>query len=76
MSVSLEEALNAAGYKLDNVEDCEWLIGKQEEFSEMIDRANNLLDLYEQYLDCKETSEEDGDYNFPSFDEWRKICNL
>ena len=75
MSVSLEEALNGAGYNLDNVEDCEWLIGKQDEFSEMVDRATNLLDSYEQYLGCKETAEEDGHHNFLSFSEWRKIYN-
>lgn len=76
MSVSLEEALEGAGYSLDNVDDCEWLIGKQEEFEELVDKALDLLDLYYNYQDCKEISEDEGEHNFPSFDEWRKLCNL
>ena len=76
MSVSLEEALEGAGYRLDNIEDCEWLLGTKDEYEDLYERAQDFHDLYEDYLDCKKTSEEDGDYNFPSFEEWRKLCNL
>ena len=38
MSVSLEEALNGAGYRFDKIEDCEWLLGKVDEFDELIEK--------------------------------------
>lgn len=28
---------------------------------------------YEEYLDCKETAEEDGIHNYPDFKEWSKL---
>ena len=82
MSVSLEEALNGAGYRFDNIEDCEWLLGKVDEFDELIEKAQDLKDKYDEqdlknkyddYLDCKETAEDDGDYNYPSFREWLEL---
>ena len=73
MSVSLEEALNGAGYRFDNIEDCEWLLGKADEFDELIEKAQDLKDKYDDYLYCKETAEDDGDYNFPSFNEWLEM---
>lgn len=73
MSVSLEEVLNGAGYRFDNIEDCEWLLGKADEFEELLDKAQELKDRYDDYLDCKETAEDDGDYNYPSFKEWLEM---
>lgn len=73
MSVSLEEALNGAGYNLSDPEDCEWLLGKEEEFDELINKAQNVIDLWEEYNDEKDTADEDGDPSFPSFSEW---CDL
>ena len=73
MSVSLEEALNGAGYRFDNIEDCEWLLGKVDEFDELIEKAQDLKDKYDDYLDSKETAEDDGDYNYPSFKEWLEM---
>lgn len=73
MSVSLEEALNGAGYRFDNVDDCEWLLGKVDEFDELIEKAQDLKDKYDDYLDCKETAKDDGDYNYPSFKEWLEL---
>lgn len=73
MSVSLEEALNGAGYRFDNIEDCEWLLGKVDEFDELIEKAQDLKDKYDDYLDCKEIAEDDGDYNYPSFKEWLEM---
>ena len=44
MSVSLEEALNGAGYRFDNIEDCEWLLGKRVEFDELVERAEEIVE--------------------------------
>ena len=44
MSVSLEEALNGAGYRFDNVDDCVWLLGKREEFDELIEKAEEIVE--------------------------------
>ena len=73
MSVSLEEALNGAGYSFDKIEDCEWLLGNVDEFDELIEKAQDLKDKYDDYLDCKETAEDDGDYNYPDFAEWLEL---
>jgi hypothetical protein len=70
MSVSLEEALNGAGYRFDKVDDCIWLLGKKEEFEELFEKAEELHDKYADWQYEKETAEDDGDYNFPDFNEW------
>lgn len=44
MSVSLLEVLENAGYDLTLVEDANWLLSKQEEFEELIERAQEVLD--------------------------------
>lgn len=37
-------------------------------------KSNKLYqDEYDEYLDCKETAEEDGIYNYPDFKEWLKL---
>ena len=73
MSVSLEEALNGAGYRFNDVDDCIWLLGKREEFEELCEKAQEFHDLYCEYLYDKETAEDDGDYNYPDFAEWKQL---
>lgn len=74
MSVSLNEVLLAAGYDAkNNPEDAEWLMSQVGEFNELFSAAEMLVEEYRDYLDCKETAEEDGNYNFPSFKEWREV---
>ena len=74
MSVSLTEVFNAAGYDpVNNIEDAKWLTSKDGEWNELFQAASDLEDEYADYLDCKETAEEDGDYNYPSFEEWRAM---
>lgn len=73
MSVSLEEALNGAGYRLDNVDDCIWLLSKRDEFEELCEKAEELHDKYTDWQYEKETAEDDGDYNFPDFNEWLEL---
>lgn len=45
MSVSLREVIEAAGYNLtDSYEDAMWLLSKQEEFTELVEKADELLE--------------------------------
>lgn len=73
MSVTLSEVLANAGYDIkNNPEDAKWLLAQDGEWNELFGIASDLQDEYDDYLDCKDTAEEDGDYNYPSFEEWRK----
>ena len=73
MSVSLEEVLLNAGYDVkNNPEDASWFLSLSDEYEELVETATDLEDAYNDYLDCKDTAEEDGDYGYPSFEEWRK----
>lgn len=44
MSVSLLEVIEAAGYDISNPEDANWLLGKQSEFEELIEQAEEIVD--------------------------------
>ncbi len=44
MSVSLLEVIEAAGYDLTTKEDAIWLLSKQREFEELIERAEELTE--------------------------------
>lgn len=44
MSVSLREVIEAGGYDLTTEEDCNWLLSKRNEFNELIEQAENLLE--------------------------------
>ena len=48
MSVSLLEVIEAGGYDLSTVEDAQWLISKQNEFEELIEQAENLIEESEE----------------------------
>lgn len=70
MSVSLEEALNCAGYDLNDISDARWLLDKQDEFEELIERAEELDELaidYDEYV-CERENE--GIYEHMSFEEF------
>ena len=76
MSVWLQEVLENAGYDIvNNPEDAKWLLSQQDEFGALCEKAEECVDEYDEYLDHKETAEEDGDYNYPSFEEWREANN-
>ena len=47
MSVSLLEALEGSGYNFYLREDCEWLVSKQSEFEELIEKAQETIEGYE-----------------------------
>lgn len=76
MSVSLEEVLLNAGYDIRNsIEDAMWLQDQKGEFDELVEKAEELEDMYDDYMDARMTAEEDGDFNYPSFNEWRLLNN-
>lgn len=73
MSVSLQEVLENAGYDIiENIEDARWLISQQEEFDALIEKAEECEEDYEEYRDFVDTQEELGEFNNPSWEEWRK----
>lgn len=44
MSVSLLEVIEAGGYNLSTVEDATWLLTKQNEFDELIEAAEKVIE--------------------------------
>jgi len=48
MSVSLLEVIEAGGYDVSIVEDANWLLSKQNEFEELIEQAENLIEESEE----------------------------
>lgn len=44
MSVSLREVIEAGGYDLETVEDAQWLLSKENEFDELIERAEAIVE--------------------------------
>ena len=48
MSVTLQEVLESSGYKLTEKEDAIWLLSKRNEFEELVEAAENLLDALEE----------------------------
>lgn len=48
MGVSLLEVIEAGGYDIQTVEDCNWLLSKQSEFEELIENAEKLIDESEE----------------------------
>lgn len=60
MSVSLDEVLIAAGYDIrNNVDDAQWLLGQRDEFDELCEKANDVVDEYEYAEISKFADEED-----------------
>ena len=47
MSVSLLEVLDNAGYNIDEQDGAEWIISRQNEFDELLERAEATLDVVE-----------------------------
>ena len=49
MSVSLYEVLTSAGFEVtENPEDAQWLLSKRNEFEELLEQAEELLDEEEE----------------------------
>lgn len=59
MSVSLDEVLTAAGYDIkNNVDDAQWLLDQRDEFEELCEKANDVIDDFE-YAEISKFSGED-----------------
>ena len=73
MSVSLQEVLENAGYDVkNNLNDAKWLLGQVDLFEVLCEDAEHLDEIYEEYEDFIETQEDLGNFDSPSFEEWRK----
>lgn len=73
MSVSLLEVLENAGFDVrNNIEDARWLMSQSNEWEELYEQAENLDDDYEDYEDMISLQEELGNFDNPTFEEWRK----
>lgn len=44
MSVSIKEVIEAGGYDLTTLEDAQWLIAQRDEFEELIEEAETLIE--------------------------------
>lgn len=51
MSVSLREVIEASGYDLTTLEDARWLLGKQSEFEELVEEAEETIEKLEEETD-------------------------
>ena len=73
MSVSLQEVIENGGYDIiENIEDARWLLGRRDEFEALCEDAEHLDEIYEEYEDFIETQEDLGNFNNPTFEEWRE----
>lgn len=73
MSVSLLEVLENAGYNVkNNLNDAKWLLGQVDLFEALCEDAEHLDEIYEEYEDFIETQEDLGNFNNPTFEEWRE----
>ncbi|MBQ1569607.1 MAG: hypothetical protein IIZ78_00680 [Clostridiales bacterium] len=72
MSVSLSEVLTAAGYDIkNNIEDARWFLSRVSEFEELQEDAEDFNDDYEEYEDFVDLQEDMGNFDNPTFEEWR-----
>ena len=70
MSISLLEVLENAGFDIKkNIDDAKWFLGKRNEFEELCEKAEQLNDLYDEYIDY--TLE--WDLTPYSFEEWLEM---
>ena len=58
MSTTLREVIEAGGYDLTTLDDAEWLLGVEDEFNELIEQAEELVDAEEARLSEEEGSDE------------------
>ena len=59
MSVSLLEVISDAGYDLSTPEDAQWLISQVNQFEELVEKAENMLEAIEE----AETERLEQEYN-------------
>ena len=59
MSVSLLEVLEDAGYDLNTYEDANWFVSKQQEFNDLLCKAEDIVNLEEEIRLEKELYQDD-----------------
>lgn len=73
MSVSILEVLESAGYDIkNNVNDANWLLSQKNEFEELCEEAEELNEQYGEYEDFIMMQEDLGNFDNPTFEEWRE----
>lgn len=72
MSVGLSEVISGAGYDLSTIEGAQWLLSQQSEFDELVEAAETLQEEYNDYTDWVDLQEELGNYDIPTFNEWKE----
>lgn len=73
MSVSILEVLENAGYDIkNNVDDARWLLSQESEFYDLLDKAGRLEDDWVEWSDFVDRQEEFGNFDNPTFEEWRE----
>jgi len=58
MSTTLREVIEAGGYNLATLDDANWLLGVEDEFNELIEQAEELVDAEEARLSEEEGNDE------------------
>ena len=72
MSVNLSEVIEQAGFDTRNdPEDAKWLLSQQDEFDGICREAEELAELYDEYLDYCELQEGLNEEIW-SWDKWKK----
>ena len=61
--ISLQEVIESSGYNLNTVQDSIWLLSKQREFEELIDKANFIFDQEQEKRDL--AAEVEYESHFP-----------
>ncbi len=73
MSVSILEVIEAGGYDLNTVEDANWLLAQQNQFEELVESAQAIVDKAEE-LEMEE-SEKEYKESFPDEELLSNCCS-
>ena len=73
MSITLLDILEDAGYDVkNNLNDARWFLGQKDEFDSLYDEVTEFEESYSEYVDYILTEEDLGNFNNPTFEEWRE----
>ena len=74
MSVSLKEVIQSAGFDLDEVEDAEWLISREDEFDDLVEQARDLIDYHEEHNRFDEVHRDECEECRDAYDDFCQEC--
>lgn len=73
MSTTITDVLNNSSYDPENnLKDALWLLEQRDEIQELLELAESLRDLGDEYEDYVFEQESEGNYDVMSFEEWRE----